>query len=130
VKYITLCDLQPLETTILPTGCKPEVISMDEGGITPEGVEAAVQRSIASTGRAPKLMYIVPHCQNPTGSTLSMQRKRDIYAICQHHNIVILEDDPYVFLQFSNDCGTFPGMLSFSCVNSSLVRPHTHRHNP
>jgi DNA-binding transcriptional MocR family regulator len=52
-----------------------ELVLMDDGGVTPEGVEAAVQRSIASTGRAPKLMYIVPHCQNPTGSTLSMQPK-------------------------------------------------------
>ena len=38
--------------------------------------------------------------QNPTGTTLSIDRKREIYALCQKYDIIIVEDDPYWNLQF------------------------------
>lgn len=82
---------------------------MDDGGITPDGLEGAIQRSINSTGRAPKLLYLVPHCQNPTTSTMTMQRKQEIYGICNRHNVVILEDDPYMLLQYPSDSTAMPG---------------------
>jgi aromatic amino acid aminotransferase I / 2-aminoadipate transaminase len=37
--------------------------------------------------------------QNPTGGTLSLERRKKIYAICQKYDILIIEDDPYYFLQ-------------------------------
>ena len=33
--------------------------------------------------------------QNPTSGVLSLQRRRDIYALCQEYDILIVEDDPY-----------------------------------
>lgn len=38
--------------------------------------------------------------QNPTSGVLSLQRRRDIYALCQKYDIIIVEDDPYWYLQF------------------------------
>jgi DNA-binding transcriptional MocR family regulator len=38
--------------------------------------------------------------QNPTSGTLSIQRRKDIYAICSKYDIIIIEDDPYWYLQF------------------------------
>lgn len=38
--------------------------------------------------------------QNPTSGVLSLQRRRDIYALCQKFDILIVEDDPYWYLQF------------------------------
>ena len=38
--------------------------------------------------------------QNPTSGVLSLQRRRDIYALCQKYDILIVEDDPYWYLQF------------------------------
>jgi DNA-binding transcriptional MocR family regulator len=87
---------------------------MDAGGIVPDGLEHVIKTCISTSGRAPKLMYIVPHCQNPTGSTLTMQRKREIYNICSKYNVVILEDDPYCFLQFPSEGTTMPGTLHFA----------------
>lgn len=84
---------------------------MDDGGITPEGLAEAIQSSIGATGRAPKLLYIVPHCQNPTGSTMSMHRKQAIYDLCQQHNIVILEDDPYMLMQYPAEGNEMPGEI-------------------
>jgi DNA-binding transcriptional MocR family regulator len=38
--------------------------------------------------------------QNPTSKTLSIQRRKDIYAICCKYDVMIIEDDPYWYLQF------------------------------
>jgi aromatic amino acid aminotransferase I len=45
-------------------------------------------------------LYIVPVGQNPTSSTLSLERKRAIYDICVVYDVIICEDDPYYFLTF------------------------------
>lgn len=38
--------------------------------------------------------------QNPTSGVLSLQRRREIYALCSQYDIIIVEDDPYWYLQF------------------------------
>lgn len=38
--------------------------------------------------------------QNPTGGTLSVERRKKIYALCQQYDVIIVEDDPYWNLQF------------------------------
>lgn len=38
--------------------------------------------------------------QNPTGTTLSVQRRKDIYEVCVKFDVVIIEDDPYWYLQY------------------------------
>ncbi|POS68704.1 hypothetical protein DHEL01_v212903 [Diaporthe helianthi] len=45
-------------------------------------------------------LYLVSVGSNPTGITISAQRRRDIYDICVEFDIIIVEDDPYYFLQF------------------------------
>lgn len=38
--------------------------------------------------------------QNPTGGTLSVERRKEIYALCQKYDVIIIEDEPYWNLQF------------------------------
>lgn len=45
-------------------------------------------------------MYSCSIGQNPTGGTLSIQRRKDIYALCSKYDVMIIEDDPYWYLQF------------------------------
>ncbi|KAF9522349.1 pyridoxal phosphate-dependent transferase [Crepidotus variabilis] len=52
----------------------------------------------------PHVMYIVPIGQNPTGSTMGSLRKQEIYQVCVEYDILIIEDDPYFFLQFNRYC--------------------------
>ncbi|KAJ8602921.1 hypothetical protein MRB53_042305 [Persea americana] len=57
--------------------------------------------------------------QNPTSGVLSLQRRRDIYALCQKYDILIVEDDPYWYLQFPsatamNTTNISPGSTSFN----------------
>lgn len=47
----------------------------------------------------PKLMYIIPTGQNPTGLSIPTDRRQEIYQVAQKFNILIIEDEPYYFLQ-------------------------------
>lgn len=38
--------------------------------------------------------------QNPTGGTLSIERRKEVYALCQKYDVIIIEDEPYWNLQF------------------------------
>jgi DNA-binding transcriptional MocR family regulator len=38
--------------------------------------------------------------QNPTSGLLSLQRRKEIYALCHQYDILIIEDDPYWYLQY------------------------------
>jgi DNA-binding transcriptional MocR family regulator len=49
----------------------------------------------------PRALYVIPTAQNPTGCSYSEERREAIYRICQEHDIYIIEDDPYHYLQFS-----------------------------
>ena len=48
----------------------------------------------------PKFMYILPNFQNPSGATLSMDRRQELVRISNSRGIPILEDDPYGALRF------------------------------
>ncbi|CAE6412939.1 unnamed protein product [Rhizoctonia solani] len=50
--------------------------------------------------RRPHVMYTIPIGQNPTGAVMDAKRKQDIYEICVKYDIIIVEDDPYYFLQY------------------------------
>ncbi len=45
--------------------------------------------------------------QNPTSGVLSLQRRCEIYALCQKYDIIIIEDDPYWFLQYPSSGNVF-----------------------
>ncbi|KIJ69099.1 hypothetical protein HYDPIDRAFT_80783 [Hydnomerulius pinastri MD-312] len=85
----------------LAYGIKWVPIKMDTGGMIPEEMEKVLATWNESTrGRRPHVIYMIPVGQNPTGSTLSLERRQKIYAIAQKWDLVIIEDDPYYFLQY------------------------------
>lgn len=45
------------------------------------------------------VLYTIATGQNPTGVTQSLEKRKEIYDICCKHNVMILEDDPYGYLQ-------------------------------
>ncbi|XP_071487202.1 kynurenine/alpha-aminoadipate aminotransferase, mitochondrial-like [Diadema antillarum] len=50
--------------------------------------------------KRPKFFYIVPNGHNPSGETVSSEKRLKIYALAQRYDFIILEDDSYYFLQF------------------------------
>lgn len=69
---------------------------VDDFGIIPEKLEEILNDWV---GPKPKLLYTIPTGQNPTGSSLSNERRVEIYKIAQEHDLLIIEDEPYYFLQ-------------------------------
>lgn len=70
-------------------------LAEDEDGIEPAALEAAIR------AQRPKLLYLMPTFRNPTGASLSTERRRAILDICVRHRLPIVEDDPYGELRFS-----------------------------
>ncbi len=87
--------------TARPFGVRVAGIPMDEYGLCPKQLDEILSNwdETERRGRKPFLLYIVPTGQNPTGATQPAQRRREVYAVAQKHDLYILEDEPYYFLQ-------------------------------
>ncbi|KAJ1987551.1 hypothetical protein GGI04_006127, partial [Coemansia thaxteri] len=83
---------------------KPVPVAMDGEGMLPEELDRTCRKW--SGAAAPRAVYLVPTGQNPTGTTMSLARRKAIYAVAQKHNLAIIEDDPYYFLQLPLLVGT------------------------
>jgi 2-aminoadipate transaminase len=71
-------------------------VPMDDEGMQVEPLEAAMRNG-------PKFIYALPNFQNPTGVTLSLQRRRRLVEVADHYGVPIIEDDPYGQLRFEGD---------------------------
>ncbi|GAB1218128.1 hypothetical protein ATERTT37_007380 [Aspergillus terreus] len=89
--------------TVKPRGLNVVPVAMDAQGMRAHGTGglADVLRNWdLRNGKRPHLMYTITIGQNPTGGTLSVDRRREIYALCRQYDIIIIEDDPYWNLQY------------------------------
>lgn len=73
-------------------------VPIDQDGIIPEKLEKILDDWTPGAPK-PKLLYTIPTGQNPTGTSLADHRKVEIYRIAQKHDLIIIEDEPYYFLQ-------------------------------
>ncbi|KAH0498760.1 hypothetical protein TgHK011_005998 [Trichoderma gracile] len=87
--------------TIAPLGVKAFGVPVDEQGLIPEAMDELLSNwdAKARGSRKPHLLYTVPSGQNPTGATQGLERRQAIYRVAQKHDLFILEDEPYYFLQ-------------------------------
>ncbi len=69
-------------------------VEADDDGLVP----ASLERVLAAGGV--KFVYAVPTFQNPTGRTLSLQRRHEVAAILERHDALLIEDDPYSDLRY------------------------------
>ncbi|KAK4165813.1 PLP-dependent transferase [Cladorrhinum sp. PSN259] len=94
-----------------PLGVKVVGVRMDEEGILPGSIDEILSSwnpAERDGKRKPHVLYTVPSGQNPTGATQSEQRRRDVYAVAQKHDVFIVEDEPYYFLQMQDKEKTVP----------------------
>ncbi|KAF2125273.1 aromatic amino acid aminotransferas-like protein [Dothidotthia symphoricarpi CBS 119687] len=89
--------------TATPRGFNIAAVAIDDEGMLakgPGGLQDVLENWDFSLGRRPHLMYTVTIGQNPTSGTLSVARRIEIYALCVEYDVVIIEDDPYWYLQY------------------------------
>ncbi|MEA2555912.1 MAG: 2-aminoadipate transaminase, partial [Actinomycetota bacterium] len=73
-------------------------IDIDDDGMIVDQLEHALIR-----GERPKFVYTCPNFGNPSGVTLSYERRKQLVALCREASIPIVEDNPYGMLRFEGD---------------------------
>jgi DNA-binding transcriptional MocR family regulator len=83
---------------LLQAGATILAAVVDEDGMHPDDLE------IQLVGHAkPAFVYTIPTFQNPTGRTLSPDRRRRLVEILRHREIMLVEDDPYALVRFEGE---------------------------
>lgn len=77
-------------------------IPMDEDGLRTD-LLAIRLRKLQIEGRLPKFAYLVPNFQNPTGISLSMERRQEILSLAREYGFAIIEDNPYGEIRFEGE---------------------------
>lgn len=73
-------------------------VDMDDDGINLEKLENALK-----TQKNVKMLYVIPNFQNPTGRTMSFEKRKAVYELACKYDFIILEDDPYGELRFAGE---------------------------
>ena len=93
------------------------------------GVTVVSVRKILNQLLFLQILYINPTGANPTGTLLSVERRKEIYQLCCEYNLLLLEDDPYYYLQFGDKESRPPSFLSLDTqgrvLRSTLLQNFT-----
>lgn len=84
-------------------GATIRAFALEEDGINVDALEQELLTRAAAGEPLPKCLYIMPNYQNPTGITLSVEKRQRLAALATTYNFYILEDDAYAELNYS-DC--------------------------
>ncbi|HEY8606214.1 MAG TPA: PLP-dependent aminotransferase family protein [Noviherbaspirillum sp.] len=85
---------------------RPQFLSVptDDHGLLPE--------EVAPLGKGARLLYALPNFQNPTGRTLSVERRAALVETCARLGLPLIEDDPYGALSYRGE--PLPKMLTMN----------------
>jgi len=78
-------------------------VELDEDGLDPDALEATLAAREAAGRPTPKLLYTIPEFQNPTGATLSTERRKRVLELAEEYDFLILADDAYGELRFDGE---------------------------
>ena len=68
-----------------------------------EGLDAEALAATLARGRPQALVYTIPTFQNPSGRTLSRERRLRVLELAREHGALVVEDDPYGLLRFEGE---------------------------
>lgn len=77
-------------------------VAVDNKGMDTQQLDDQLQRLKKSNQRA-KGVYVIPNFQNPTGNTLSLERRKHLVELAERYDLIIFEDDPYGDLRFEGE---------------------------
>ncbi len=73
-------------------------VPVESDGINIDALEEAMKQNPNA-----KLLYVIPNFQNPSGVTMSLEKRKAVYALCVKYGVMILEDNPYGELRFAGE---------------------------
>jgi 2-aminoadipate transaminase len=71
-------------------------VPVDDQGVRTELLEEALRAR-------PKFLYILPNFQNPSGVTMSLQRRQELLTLASRYDVPVVEDDPYGELRYQGE---------------------------
>lgn len=77
-------------------GAQYIAVPMDEDGMIVDQLEEALRKG-------PKFIYVLPNFQNPSGCTLSLERRKRVIELADKYGVPIIEDDPYGQLRYEGE---------------------------
>lgn len=77
----------------------------DEDGLVLDSLERLIQ------AHHPKVLYVIPTFQNPTGITLAAERRAPIAEMARKYGVLVIEDDPYRDLRYAGEA--LPAIKSY-----------------
>ena len=86
-------------------GARIEPIPTDDGGVIVDALEEQIKK------HHPKMMYIIPTFQNPTGVTLAADRRKPLAELAAKYGVLLCEDDPYRDLRYTGEA--LPSIASY-----------------
>jgi DNA-binding transcriptional MocR family regulator len=85
----TVTQLKRLQANLLPCALKPE------------GVDLSALKQALAAGKKVDFFYVVSDFQNPTGSVMPLEKRRELVALAREHQFYIIEDLPYRNLRYN-----------------------------
>ena len=89
-----------------------------EAPVDADGVMADELDKILASEENVKLIYMIPSFQNPSGRTVSAERRKAIMEVVQKYDVILIEDAPYEDLKYTDD--VYPCMKSMDTTGQVL----------
>lgn len=102
-----------------------ELVGVD---VEDDGMDTEMLEDVLKANPDTKLIYTIPTFQNPTGTTMSLEKRKRLLELASEYNVLIIEDNPYGDLRFKGEelptlksldtenrviyCGSFSKILS------------------
>lgn len=77
----------------------------------PDGIDTKKLQEALEQEKNVKYLYTIPNFQNPSGITMSLEKRKKVYELCRDHGVIVLEDNPYGDLRFAGQ--DLPSIKSF-----------------
>ena len=92
-------------------------VPVDGGGMVVSELPALIER-LRKEGKKPKFIYTIVNFQNPAGSTMTVERRKELAAIAERYGLAIFEDDPYGYVRFDGE--HLPSIFSFDKAGNTI----------
>lgn len=84
---------------------KPQFIGLEilsDDGINTDELEEKLEE-LKKQGKSPKMLYVIPSYQNPTGAVLPENNRKKVVDLAHQYDFLVVEDDPYSLLTFEGE---------------------------
>lgn len=81
-------------------------VEIESDGMSIDGLEKALKENPST-----RFIYTIPNFQNPSGITMSLEKRKAMYDLAKKYQVLILEDNPYGDLRYSGEA--IPSIKSF-----------------